>query len=300
MALAALVGVAGYAVRDDLRKLSSLQGLEVRNESVHDYNYSRNILVRHLTRDANSGLARLKGYAAWMDTKTEKGVVVFTPEGGGPGTRSVVKVDLGDLRRRVAHDIQAMEGWTPPPPMKDYDGLRFETGELAASRLPVGLMFALALASVAVWSILANRNLVALEASARCSRALAVVACWLVPVANLYLPSAVMGDIWQGSDPRALGKPRRFRLPVVGLWWLTLLATISLLAFAVLRMIPATGPTRMVSAVRYALYADLGMIVVAVLTLGLVVTASWNQARRYRLVRKTIEELGPAKAWQSD
>jgi hypothetical protein len=87
---------------------------------------------------------------------------------------------------------------------------------------------------------------------------------------------------------------------VVGLWWLALLAACILLAFSISRMAVAIGPAMMVAATRYALYADLGAIVVGVLTLGLVVAASWNQSRRYRLVVTTVQELGPSAAWHRD
>ena len=298
--LMALAVAGGYAVQDDLRKLSAFCGLEKSNESIHEYNYSRNILVRNLAKDTGSGMARLKGYAAWMDKRTDRGVIVFTPEAGGTGPRGFVRVDVGSRPPRPADDIELTEDWTPPPPLKDHDDLRFETAELLTSRLPVAMVFAMAVASVIVWSVFASRNLAALDAPAFCTRPLAVLACWLVPIANLYLPCAIMGDIWQGSDPRSYGRPRRFRLPVVGLWWLTLLGASILLAFAISRMMSAIGPGLMAAASRYALYADLGAIAVGVLTLGFVVTASWNQSRRYRLVLTTSERLGPPTAWRRD
>jgi hypothetical protein len=298
--LMALAVAAGYAVRDDLRKLSALRGLEKNNESIHEYNYSRNVLVRNLAKDGKRGKARLKGYNAWMGAKSDRGVIVFTPEGGQAVAKRLVDTDFPDDGPPLANDVETAGNWTPPAPLKDYDEFRFETAELLASRLPVAAVFAVAVASVIVWSVFASRNLTALDAPALCTRPPAVLACWLAPVGNLYLPCAVMGDIWQGSDPRSYGRPRRFRLPVVGLWWLTLLGASILLAFAASRMATAIGPMTMVSATRYALYADLGAIAVAVLTLGLVVTASWNQSRRYRLVVTSRERLGPAAAWRRD
>ncbi|MGB2822035.1 MAG: DUF4328 domain-containing protein [Phycisphaerae bacterium] len=298
--LMALAVAAGYAVRSDLRTLWALRHLESKNQSIHEYNYSRNILVRNLARDTRSGMARLKGYDAWMDNKIERGVIVFTPQDGQAETRRLMDSDFADHRPPLLDEVELTGVWTPPPPLKNYDDLRFERAEMLSSRLPVSTMLALAVAAMIVWSIFASRNLPALDAPALCTRPLAVLASWLTPVANLYLPCAIMGDIWQGSDPRTYGRSRQFRLPVVGLWWLAMLAACILLAFSISRMAVAIGPAMMVAATRYALYADLGAIVVGVLTIGLVIGASWNQSRRYRLVVTTTQELGPSAAWHRD
>ena len=298
--LAGLVAAGAFAARNDLRRLSVFRDLERSNESIHEHNHTRNVLVGQLARNTRTGLARLRGYAAWIDRKATQGVVIFTPAADGSGSTRSVTVDLEDLRQQVRHDIEAMAGWTPPPLLKSHDELRTQTPELLATRLPVSLLFVLAIASVIAWSVRAVGNLPSLDAPALCTRPLRVLACWFAPVAGLYLPCALMGDIWHGSDPGTLHRPGRFRLPVVGLWWLVLMAAGGLLAFATSRVMAAVGPAEMALSMRWALYADLGMVVVGVLTVGLVVAASWNQARRHELIEAERERIGAPALWRED
>jgi len=289
IAVAGLLVGGSYAIRADLRAMAGLQTLERQNALIREYNHARSILVQHLARDRKGEMDRLRGYAEWMDEKAPRddgGVIVFTPQGTVDGPKNVVRVDLGDLRDQVAHDIEAVGSWSPPAPIKDYNDLRFSTAELLASRLPTGATLALVLVALMVWSTLAYGNLPCLQAQSDCSRPHLVPLFWLTPGLNLYLPALVMADIWRESDPHRLHRPKSLGPPVISLWWLALLGAIGLMAFAVHQMVQALGITLMVRAAKFALYADIAVVAIGTLTGVLVVTASWNQVRRRRLALK--------------
>ena len=300
IAMVALVVSGSYALRADLRELSSLQTLADQNEAIREYNHNRNVLVQHLARGRGGEAARLRSYAAWMDQKTDQGVILFTPNGPPMTVQNTVRVDLGDLRRKVEDDIETVVSWTPPPLVAGYDDLRFTTAELLGSRMPTGGLMLLVLVGLVAWSALAYENLSLLEAPVGWTRGRMVCLLWLVPLVNLYMPWQIVSDIWRGSDPRTLRHPKTFHLPVVGLWWIMLLGTLGLAAYGTFRMADALGIATMVHATRFGLYADVAAILTGVVTGGIVAAATWNQSRRRHLVRTMQEQLGPSSVWRAE
>ncbi|MCD6304324.1 MAG: DUF4328 domain-containing protein, partial [Planctomycetes bacterium] len=202
------------------------------------------------------------------------------------------RAELQELRSKVAEEIARQERWTPPPRLRGYDDLTFQAGEILTSRLPGGLTFLAGLVALIVWSTLAYRNLPYLEAAGPSFRAVLVPLLWLIPVINLFLPCALMGEIWHGSDPRRLRHAAGLRLPVIGFWWPVLLAAVGLFVIGVYRMKVAMGIEQMVRATHFVMYSDIALVTAAVLTLTVVVAASWNQSRRYRLVTTLRQYLG--------
>jgi hypothetical protein len=298
--LAGLVVAAGYAVRCDLGGLDGFLELQKQNRFIREHNHARSVLIQHLLKARGGRLARLKGYAQWMDQKQQQGVVVFTSQDGQSITQTIPpadeeQVELGDLRERVASDIEAIEKWTPPALLPGHDDLGFDTGELLISRLPVALGYACALVGLILWSTCAYRNLVVLQAPPTSFHWRKVPLLWIAPLANLFLPCAVMGEIWHGSDPGKLRNRGSLRLPVIGFWWPLVLTGLALVAVGVYRMTTAIGIDTMVDATRWALYADLGAILVGLITLALVAAGSWNQSRRYKLVA-AWQQIRPAQA----
>lgn len=299
--LAALVVAGAHALHCDLRRLPALRELATYNESIHDYNHARNVLARHLAHQRQGRLAQLRGYADWMAKRQEQGVVVYVPaDNGEPVRRSVAKVDFGDLRRQVDHDIAEVEEWIPPMPLPSYDRLRFGTPELLTAHTPVVTAFACALASLIAWSFLAHRNLRPLQAPDTSFRAAYVPLCWLVPVLNVVLPCAAMGEIWHGSNPGRLRNPKGLRVPVIGFWWFLVVAGTVLMAVGVSRTITAIGVEQMAEATHFAVYAHAAAIVIGVLTAGLLVATCLNQSRRIRLVATLEETIGAGENWRSD
>jgi hypothetical protein len=315
LVLGGLVVTAGYGVYNGMATMDRLANLAEQDQSIREYNAARNVLVRHLAKDRGGGLARLKSYAAWMDRKqreqdqdqgqdqgpaVSRGEIVYTPPDGGPAQRTHVKAVLGDLRRQVDQDIHAMEEWTPPPLLKGYEDSRFEQADLLASRLPVSALMAAGLLALIVWSALAYRNLAALGVPFTSFKPGTVPLLWFAPVANLFLPCSVMGEIWNGSAPSRLRDASSLHLPVVGLWWPMLLAGIALLAISISRMSVAVGVAQMARAAELAVYADIGSMMVGALTLALVAGVSWNQLRRYNLAMTMEQHLGPGELWRRD
>jgi hypothetical protein len=296
----ALVVAGACAVYYDLRSLSALERLEGQNDYIREQNRSRNIIVQHLARQKARRLVKLRNYASWMDRRQEKGVIVFVPDGNGEPVRATVgKVDFGDLRKKVGEDINAIEHWEPAAPMQGYGDLRFQTAELVISRFPVLVLFGAAMVSLVVWSAFAYRNLPALGVESTSFRPRAVPLMWFVPPLNLIVPCAIMGEIWHGSDPRKLRDPGRLRLPLIGLWWPVVLGVTALTAMAVHQMTGAVGISSMVKATQFAVYGDLGVIVLGGLTLALVAASSVNQGRRYKIVSTVEQQLGLPTTWRA-
>ncbi len=297
----ALATVAAYALRNDLDRLGLLARLSEQNEEIREYNRARNVIVRHLARRRHGRLAELARRAeAERHSASDRGVLVFTPGGKTPGRRNYVRVStsnaLRELDDRFALEIAAAEDWSPPPVVAGYDQASFGFRDLLMGRGLVVVVLAAAVLCLALWSCMAYANLPALDAPPTSFTPATAGIWWLVPVANLFVPCAMLREVWLGSDPRTLGKSVRFRLPVVGLWWLCLLGAIALTAFAASRWLHAIGVDTMQQAVRWALYADAAVLVTAGLTLGLIATASWNQARRHRRVARIHACLGGLEA----
>jgi len=286
--LAALAVAGAYAVHVDLRSAAALGALENQNASIREYNRTRNVLVRHLAQRRAGRLARLKDLAQRMGRGQEEGSAVILPGADGrPEAKGFVRVDLADVRREIDWDIAEIEEWTPPPPVQGYDEMTFASADLLASRLPVALGLAGAMAGLIGWCFCAYANLPALGAGPTSFRPLAAVACWLLPVGNLFMPCAIMGEVWHGSDPQRLRAPNGFRLPVAGFWWLAVLASVVLLAMSMTRMASAEGIAAMVDAAEFTVYADGAAAGVAVVTAMVVLAASLNQSRRRRLLAET-------------
>ena len=301
LALGALIVAGAFAIHYDLRSLSALDRLNKQNHSIQQHNQARNTLVDHLARTRAARLAELNGYVTWLDKSQKQGVIVFVPDGNGqPIETQVGTVDLGGLRKKVDKDIAALEHWDPPPPLSGYNDMRFQTAELLGSRLPVLVGFAVAGLSLVLWSSLAYRNLPSLAVESTAFRLWQVPAWWLIPGLNFFLPCAVMGEIWHGSNPRKLRNPGGVRVPMVGFWWTAVLGGAALTAVSVYLMSHAVGIALMVQATRFAAYADVAAIVVGVVTIALIAAGSVNQLRRRKLVETVEAELGMPGKWRTD
>lgn len=296
-ALMTLVIVGIYSVRRDMAEIDRIAVLERLEHKITDHNYTRSLLIQHLARGLDGKLEHLRGYAGQLDDLQARpeAVVIFTPEGNQAKPEAVA---LPELRQRIEEDIENIEGWTPPPLMKDHHGMRYAMAELRASRLPLGAVFAAAIVAVIIWSSLLMRNLPALHAPAGCFKPSRVPLCWLAPVANLYLPCAIMRDIWYGSEPSRLTDPDGLRLPLIGLWWLTFLGAVGMFGYGVFRMATAVGVFMIGQAARWVLYADISVLAMAASTFLMVAAASWNQSRRIAMAETMEAQLGPRGAWQ--
>ncbi len=294
--LMALGIVAGFSIQRDLAEMDRLRALEQDQQRIAEHNYTRSLLIQHLAKGRGGKIAHLRGYAEQLDefSSQPQAVVIFTPANSRAKAETMA---LPDLRRRIEDDIEQIEAWTPPPLLKGHADMRFTTADLQDSRMPAGAVLAVVLAAMIIWSALALRNLPALRAAA-CFKPVSVPLCWLSPGANLYLPFVVMRDIWYGSDPVGLTRPDGLRLPVIGMWWLTLLGAIGMFGYAIFRMAQAVGVAMMSDAAQYTLYADAGIGALAVVTFVVVAAASWNQSRRIALVENMEAQLGPRGAWQ--
>lgn len=297
--LTGLVLAAAYALQCDRRGGDALEALAEQNDAIHEHNRSRNILVEHLAKRQAGRLARLKNLAEWMDRRQREGMAVVVPgEDGGPEQKGFVKVDFGDVRRHINTDIAELEEWSPPPPVDGYDSLTFGVSDIVANRLPVGLAGAAVLAAVMFWCFCAYRNLPALGAGPTSFRPVAAAALWLAPLANLFVPCAVMGEMWHGSDPGKLQRPNGLRLPLVGFWWLSVLAAGVLLALGAYRMVTAAGAAGMADSMHFAAYGDGAAAGVAVVTALLVWIVSYNQSRRRRLLSQMSTATQRLAAWR--
>ncbi len=301
--LAGLVVAGGYALRFDLRKLEGLYGIQMHNKVIREHNQSRNILIRHLLKARGGQVAPLAGYDGWTGRQPKQTVVVVTT----PDGRSVIQTMSAAAAPTSPSDEaaagpdadagEATRRWTPPPLLAGYDDMRFEALETIGSRLPIILGYVCAMAALVVWCTLAYRNLPALHAPAPSFRVRTVPLLWLLPPLNLFLPCAVMGEVWHGSDPRRLRRHAGLRLPVVGFWWPLILTALTLAAMSVYRMSSAIGIDTMVVAGRTALYADLTAVVVGMITMAVIALATWNQSRRIRLLPS--RRVASGEAWRS-
>jgi len=295
--LMALGIVAVYCVRQDVREIGRFAELARIEHNIADHNHTRNLLITPLARDRDGKLANLRDHAEVLDgfQQRPQAVVIFTPD-GKPG-KPEAQV-LPELRRRIERDLKNIEGWTPPPLLQDHHDMRFAMADLKASRLPLNGMLALVVVAMVIWSSLVMRNLPALRAPAGCFRPSRVPLCWLAPVANLYLPCAIMRDIWYGSEPTGLTYPEGLRLPVIGLWWLTFLGAIGMSGYAIYRMVTAVGVFMIGQAWKWSLYADVTILAMTASTFVIVAAASWNQSRRMAMVETMEAQLGPRRAWR--
>ncbi|WP_112272662.1 DUF4328 domain-containing protein [Lentzea terrae] len=78
-----------------------------------------------------------------------------------------------------------------------------------------------------LWMNRARRNAEAITPQQHRFRNVWVVIGWLIPVVNLYIPYAVMQDIWRASDRSqpTLGLQHREPSGLVLLWWICFLAS---------------------------------------------------------------------------
>jgi hypothetical protein len=299
--LAGLVVAGGYALRFDLRKLEALYGIQMHNKVIREHNQSRNILIRHLLKAEGGSVAPLTSYDGWSGRQSNQAVVVVTT----PDGRSVIQTMSPMAASTSPPDGAAAEPaaddaprrWAPPPLLAGYDDMRFGALETIGSRLPIVLGYVCAMAALIVWCTLAYRNLPALHAPAPSFRVRTVPLLWLLPPLNLFLPCAVMGEVWHGSDPRKLRRHAGLRLPIVGFWWPLILTALALAVMSVYRMVSAIGIDTMVVAGRTGLYADLTAIVVGMITMAVIAMATWNQSRRIKLVPSP--RVASGEAWRS-
>lgn len=86
-----------------------------------------------------------------------------------------------------------------------------------------------------LWQFRSQSNVRALGARGMRFRPTLTVLAWMIPGANLVLPTLAVRELWRASDPDAL-QPDDWRgtrtSPIVWLWWLAFLAGLVLLAFA--------------------------------------------------------------------
>lgn len=87
--------------------------------------------------------------------------------------------------------------------------------------------FVLAAITFMLWMNRARRNSEAITPQQHRFRNVWVFLGWLIPIANLYIPYAVMQDIWRASDRSqpALGLQQREPSGLVLLWWICFLAS---------------------------------------------------------------------------
>jgi hypothetical protein len=172
-------------------------------------------------------------------------------------------------------------------------------GALGALRL---LLFAVTAALFLAWIYHARANVRALGVRRpRFTRGWAVGA-FLVPGMNLFRPYAVLGEIWQASDPAILDPFgwRDARVPrLLRLWWGATLAWIALVGLAAIGEATAGAVLgRLRFAAVIAVLADAGACAAAALGwIVLVRLAEAQQEKWQRLRPLGSEEAGaPAKA----
>jgi len=143
-----------------------------------------------------------------------------------------------------------------------------------------------------VWQYRAHANMRALVPGTR-FRPLFGLAAWVVPGLNLLLPPLAMRELWRASNPDVPDLRRARTTPLLCLWWLLVLASVAVAAFA---LTPALGPNATVHELfvrdhRAVPAAGLG-ILAAVAAALLFALLQWRLVMKEDRVR-----LGAWKAW---
>jgi hypothetical protein len=142
------------------------------------------------------------------------------PSFGSPflyGTFAIVTVSIALAGVAIAMGLIALFTFGPPIAAGLLVPLRFvDFGISIVQYLGGAIMFAL-------WMQRCYRNLPALgEQDPHWSPGWAAAA-WFVPVGNLFIPYLIARELWRSSGPRDSGQH-----PLIGLWWIGLLATLAL------------------------------------------------------------------------
>jgi len=143
-----------------------------------------------------------------------------------------------------------------------------------------------------VWQYRAHANMRALLPGTR-FRPLWGLASWVIPGANLVLAPLAVRELWRASNPDVEDWRRARTTPLLWLWWLLILAGLSLAAFAMLPVTrgSVTSPDLFVRDHRAVPAAGLGIVaaVAAALLFGLL------QGRM--VLKEDRVRLGAWKAW---
>src|SRR6266498_1541677 len=143
-----------------------------------------------------------------------------------------------------------------------------------------------------VWQYRAHANMRALVPGTR-FRPLWGLASWVIPGANRALAPMAMRELWRASNPDVEDWRRARTTPLLWLWWLLILAGLSLAAFAMLPVTrgSVTSPDLFVRDHRAVPAAGLGIVaaVAAALLFGLL------QGRM--VLKEDRVRLGAWKAW---
>jgi hypothetical protein len=143
-----------------------------------------------------------------------------------------------------------------------------------------------------VWQYRAHANMRALVPGTR-FRPLWGLASWVIPGANLVLAPMAMRELWRASNPDVEDWRRARTTPLLWLWWLLILAGLSLAVFAMLPVTrgSVTSPDLFVRDHRGVPAAGLGILaaVAAALLFGLL------QGRM--VLKEDRVRLGAWKAW---
>ena len=146
------------------------------------------------------------------------------------------------------------------------------------------ITFIIAAAAFLRWQVRCSMNLQPLGAKKQRFSPSTGVVLWCVPVVNMLLPAAVVGEIWRRSHPNAKpgwepGQPGAPKSPVIIAWWLTFTAS-RIIAYG------TYGNENSVSSTTLLLY---GVLTLAALMLVLILIwqISSNQERKHQDLART-------------
>jgi hypothetical protein len=169
-----------------------------------------------------------------------------------------------------------------------YLFLALTFGDLATGyNFDVAGLAMLAITSVVflVWFHRSHRNLIALGASGLQFSAGWAVACWFIPIADLWMPYHAAREIWKGSDPLAppltSAESRRHVRPsaLLPAWWAAWLVSLALANAAAISPAAGSGSALLLLASAAA------TAVSAVLAIKVVRSVGARQNERWRLLK---------------
>lgn len=180
--------------------------------------------------------------------------------------------------------------------MRVPDGAHVGAGELTGTRSTLSLLQGMALVvcatAIVAWAWLAKAGVLALGADGMSFSPFLAAACFIVPVASLWLPYRAMAETWRASRD-----PGRWRAqvvpPLLAAWWASWLCFVATAAAARFAREAGAGAALTDTA---ALANDVCGAVSAVL-LVLVVNAvanaqdAWHEALRARSRRAAVPSL---------
>ena len=114
----------------------------------------------------------------------------------------------------------------------------------------------------------------------------AAVAIYFMPLVNLFMPYAVMAEIWRYSDPSQAAAAQRSTSRLVGWWWFVFLA--SRVALIVLELSILEGPfhpsiDQMESDTLWSIGGTVGELISAALAILLIWKIDKNQSATHLL-----------------